>query len=105
MTWDVTVADTVAPPYLATTSIRIGGAGELAEVRKEAKYTQLIQSYHFVPLAFETMGPINTKGQAILADLDGLLSKISGDPREARTFCAKTDFKKLEETLTTRQFG
>jgi len=58
-------------------------AAELAEARKEEKYKQSMQSYHFVPLAFETMGPINTKGQAILADMDGLLSKISGDPREA----------------------
>ena len=62
LTWDIIVADTVAPSYLATTSVRMGGAAELAEARKEAKYMQLMQSYHFVPLAFETMGPINTKG-------------------------------------------
>src|SRR6218665_2123261 len=60
-----------------------GSAAELAEARKEAKYMQLMQSYHFVPLAFETMGPINTKGQALLADLGRLLGQISGDPREA----------------------
>src|SRR6218665_1402703 len=58
MTWDVTVADTVAPSYLATTYIHMGGAAELAEARKKAKYTKLMQSYHFVILAFETMGPI-----------------------------------------------
>ena len=86
MTWDVTVADTVAPSYLATTSIHLGRAAELAEARMEAKYTQLMQSYLFVPLAFETMGPINTQEQAFLADLGRLLGQISGNPREA-SFC------------------
>ena len=51
----VTVTDTVVPSYLATTSIHTGGAAELAETRKEEKYMQLMQSYHFVSLAFETM--------------------------------------------------
>ena len=82
LTWDVTVADTVAPSYLSTTSNQTGGAAELAEARKNAKYIQLMQSYHFVPLAFETMGPINAKGLAFLADLGRLLGQISGDPRE-----------------------
>ena len=41
-----------------------------------------MQSYHFVPLAFETMGPLNAKGLAFLADLGRLLGQISGDPRE-----------------------
>jgi len=36
-----------------------------------------------VPLAIETMGPINAKGQAFLADLGRLLGQISGDPRKA----------------------
>jgi len=42
------------------------GAAELAEAREEEKYTQLMQSCYFVLLAFETLGPINTKGQAFL---------------------------------------
>src|SRR5688572_12048503 len=67
LTWDVTVADTVAPSYVPTTSNQAGGAAELAEARKNTKYAQLMQSYLFVPLAIETMGPINTKGLAFLA--------------------------------------
>jgi len=50
MTWDVTVADTVALSNLATTSARKGGAAELAEARKEAKYTQLMQSHALCPI-------------------------------------------------------
>jgi len=42
-----------------------------------------MQSYCFVPLAFETTGPINTKGPAFLADLGRPLGQISGDPRDA----------------------
>jgi len=30
----------------------MGGVAEQAEARKETKYTQLMQSYHFDPLAF-----------------------------------------------------
>ena len=55
---------------------------ELAEARKNAKYAQLMQTYHFAPLAFETMGPINTKGLAFLTDLGRLLAQSSGDQRE-----------------------
>lgn len=42
----------------------------------------MMQSYLFVPLAFETMGPINAKRQAFLVDLGRLLGHISGNPRE-----------------------
>lgn len=44
---------------------------------------QLVQSYHFIPLVFETMGPINAKGQIFLTDLGRLLGQILGDLREA----------------------
>ena len=33
-------------------------------------------------MTFETMGPINAKGQAFLADLGRLLAQVSGEPRE-----------------------
>src|SRR5688572_8747297 len=72
--------------YLPTTSNQTGIAAELAEARKNAKYSQLMQSYLFVPLAFETMEPINAKGLAFLADLGSPLSQVSGDPRETSYF-------------------
>src|SRR6218665_3116601 len=53
--WDATVTDTVAPSYLPQTSSVAGASAELAANRKIVKYSQLTTSYHFVPVAFETM--------------------------------------------------
>jgi hypothetical protein len=49
--WDVTVADTLAASYVASTSVTAGSAVELAATRKEDKYTELSTTHNFVPLA------------------------------------------------------
>ena len=49
---------------------------------KELNTPEIIQSHHFVPIAIETLGPINMDGQRFLDSLDERLSSISGDPRE-----------------------
>ena len=69
VTWDVTVADTVADSYLHLTSVKAGGAAENAATRKDDKYVDLQQTYTFIPLAFETLGPINVKGVEFLQGL------------------------------------
>ena len=43
--------------YLYVTSAKTGGAAENADTRKD-KYVDLQQTYTFIPLAFETFGPI-----------------------------------------------
>ena len=35
-------------------------AAQLAATRKETKYVNLSKTHHFVPLAFESMGPIGS---------------------------------------------
>jgi hypothetical protein len=82
LTWDVTVTDTLAESYLATTSVSAGSAAESAANRKEQKYHILSETYSFVPLAFETFGPINFKGNSFLCDLGHRLAAHSGDKRE-----------------------
>ncbi len=59
MTWDVTVTDTLTDSYLATSSVTCGSAAEGAAKRKDLKYVPLTNSYLFIPIAFETFGPIN----------------------------------------------
>jgi len=81
-TWDVTVTDTLAESYLASTSTVAGGAAEAAADRKEQKYMALMGTHHFVPLAVETLGPINNKGLHFLSDLGRRLTESTGDPRE-----------------------
>jgi len=82
MTWDVTVTDTLAESYLLATSSAAGAAAEGAAERKELKYQSLVQSHTFIPLAFETLGPINTKGKDFLNDLGRRLSAAVNDIRE-----------------------
>ena len=42
------------------------GAAKAAATRKRAKYAEIIQSHIFVPIAIETLGPIN---QSVIAFL------------------------------------
>ena len=83
MTWDATVTDTVAESYLTTTAVEAGAAAEAAAARKEVKYAQIINSHIFIPLAFETFGPINSKGTAFWSDLGRRITSRTGDPRES----------------------
>ena len=46
------------------------------------EYAEIIQSHHFVPIAIETLEPINMDGQRFLDSLGKRLSSISRDPRE-----------------------
>ena len=68
LTWDVAVTHTLAVSDAYHTDIVAGHAAELASVIKQDKYANLISSYIFQPLAFETIGPVK--------------SLISGDKRE-----------------------
>ena len=59
-----------------------GGAAETAADNKDAKYSELAKTYHFVPVALETMGPLSTKALSFLADLGRRVSAVFGDHRE-----------------------
>ena len=74
--------DTLANSYTPTTSVTSCGAAEAAATQKRAKYAEIIQYHHFIPIAIETLGPINMDGQRFLDSLSERLSSISGDPRE-----------------------
>ena len=82
MTWDVTVTDTLAESYLPATSSSGGSAAEGAANRKELKYQALARTHTFIPLAFETFGPINSKGVLFLHQLGRRLKANTGDLRE-----------------------
>jgi hypothetical protein len=82
VTWDVTVVDTLAESYLSRSAQGAGAAAEIAADRKVAKYNNLIQTYLFVPLAFETLGPLNQEGHDFVTRLGRHLGQITSDPRE-----------------------
>jgi len=80
--WDVTVVDTTAPSYLSATSVSSAKAAELAATKKESKYAAIGTHHNFVPLAFETLGPIGMKAENFLRELGSRLSRKTGDDRE-----------------------
>ena len=82
LTWDATVTDTVAESYINISATEAGAAAEAAAGRKEAKYAQIVNTHIFVPLAFETLGPINAKGASFLSELGHRITACTGDPRE-----------------------
>ena len=73
---------TVADSYLHVTSAKADDAAENAATRKEDKYVDLQQTYTFIPLAFETLGPINVQGVEFLQELGSRLAAISDDNRQ-----------------------
>ena len=80
--WDVSVVETLANSYIPTTSVTPCRAAEAAATRKRAKYADIIQSHIFVPIAIETVGPINMDGQRFLDSLGEHFLSVSGDARE-----------------------
>ena len=69
LTWDATVVDTLAPSYVAVSAQVTGSAAQAAAERKVSKYAGLPASRLFVPIAIETLGPINEAGHSFLSEL------------------------------------
>ena len=82
MAWDVTAPDTLARSHLPDTSRTTGAAAESASKKKVVKYSDISRTHHFVPIAVESLGPINSAGVDFLCTLGKHVSKTSGDPRE-----------------------
>ena len=80
--WDVTAPDTLTRSYVAETSQSAGAAAESAARKKATKYGDITRSHIFVPVAVESLGPINSSGVDFLSTLGKRLSDKSGDPRE-----------------------
>jgi len=73
----------VAQSYLPVTSALSGGAEKAAAERKTAKYLQLAQTYTFVPIAVETLGPMSSVALQFLSDLGRRITQVSTDQCES----------------------
>ena len=63
------MTDTLTQSYLPVTAGTSGAAAEAAAERKTLKYVQLSQTYTFIPVAVETMGPVNSAGLKFVSDI------------------------------------
>ena len=83
MAWDFTSPDTLAASHLSQTSTQAGSAAERAGRLKEQKYSSLLTSHVFIPVAVETLGAWNDEGERLIRELGRRLTAVTGDPREA----------------------
>ena len=82
LAWDVTVVNPFASSYVNGTALVPGGTAELAAEKKVSKYSVLPDCYLFQPLAFETVGSINSSAVSFFSELGRRLHEASGDTRE-----------------------
>src|SRR6218665_1962078 len=64
-------------------------SGESSRNQKTAKYQELSNTHVFIPLALETLGPINNTGMDFISDLARDLTRSTGDPRESSFLCQR----------------
>ena len=92
LTWDVTVATTLAHSYLPASSV----TAESAASRKAVKYSDLPAS--FQPIAVETLGPINKVAVDFLRELGRRISSKFQEERQSAYL-----FQRL--SVTVQQFN
>ena len=64
------------------TAVTAGDAAEIAENRKNQKYQTLLDTHDFIPLALETLGPINLRGLELITEMGRHLTKATDEVRE-----------------------
>ena len=84
--WDVTIADTMAPSYLAISLVSTGLVAEQSSARKLAKYSELVISHIFVPIAMDSFGPICAEALIFSNELGRRISVVTIDMRETTFF-------------------
>ena len=81
LAWDFTCPDTLAPSHL---NIAVNGPGVVAneaEMKKRAKYACLTATFHFVPIAVETLGSLGEEAVNFIHDLGRRITTVTGERR------------------------
>ena len=85
LVWDATCADTFAPSYRSLAVYAAGDVAARVESLKEEKYTDLLHSYDFVPIAVETSGVFGPRTLSFLKELGRRLRRQTGE-KKATTY-------------------
>ena len=105
LTWDVTVAKTLADSYVNASANSAGAASEMAASRKSAKYADLPASYIFQPIVLETLSPMNSSAMEFFTVLGRKIGVSSGDEREGCFFAAAIHgYAALQCNFAAREF-
>jgi len=82
LTWDVTVATTLANSYLTHSSNWAGSAAELSASKKVDKYSSLPSVYMFQPIALEILDPVSSTAEQFINEVGRRISVFSGEPKK-----------------------
>ena len=80
--WHATAIHTCASSYIHLTASATGRAAEQAAERKSTKYSTLPATHDFIPVAIESLGPINSTRLAFLQELGRRMTEDTSDPSE-----------------------
>ena len=86
LTWDATLVDSLASSYLSATSSLRGSAADAAAGSKRSKYAVMMLTHIFVPVAVETLGPVNAECLRFRIKLATGSLPLPGDPRESSLY-------------------
>ena len=81
LVWDATCPDTFASSYVAQSTRAAGAVAEQAESVKNAKYTLISRTHHFVPVAIETSGAFGPDALGLVHDI---AKRIRGITQEVK---------------------
>ena len=89
---------TFAESYVAAAARGRGEVAELAVAKKCEKYAEISTTHSFLPVAVETLGPMNEFAYQFFDDLGRRIGDISGDSRE-------TSFIYQQLSVTIQRFS
>ena len=69
LVWDITCADIPAPSHRQLASREARAVAASAKQRKKNRYAHFEATYHFVPIAIETLGVVDEEGSVFFKDL------------------------------------
>ena len=83
LVWDATVTDSLTTSLVGHSAARPGSAAARAEASKQRKYATISRSYHFSPLAFETLGGPGPLTATLVEQVSRALEQATGDKRSS----------------------
>ena len=83
LAWDATCPDTFSQSHVASCSVTAGAAAASAESAKITKYSDILPTFTFVPVAIETSGVWGQEGLSLVNEIGARLSRLHHDSRHA----------------------
>jgi len=79
--WDFTCPDTLAPLHIRKSSFLVGAVAEGAEARKIIKYSGLLHTHSFAPVAIETLRVWGAGAEKLLEELGWRMAEVTKKAR------------------------